>query len=128
MAYASVIIVQHIPAKAALAIACTLVSGAFGAGVSFQLARDANNLAIAAAVAPVATQADNARQEAFHCEQELRTLRHDLARGIGRALARSPQPQVRDWAGKVAKEFYEREIAQGVPEDVALQHTFESDL
>lgn len=76
-------------------------------------------------LSPLVINAKAAREEAFHCNEQIRSLRSDLARGFGRAL--TPKLAGRDEAGKAALRQYERELSQGVPADVAMRHVLEGD-
>lgn len=117
----------HVPLRTALVLAVSIASSAFGAGVAVMRAQDAAQVAIGDAIAPVKMQADAARADAMKCEGELSALRADLAYGVGRALAGSDKASARDWAGKTARQFYERDRRES-GEAAALRHVFDSDF
>lgn len=119
---------SHVPLKVVLATTISLVSGAFSAGVTYQVAKDSARAEIAAAVEPAISAAKAAQSAALAQEGEIRALQADLARGIGRCLSSRNDASARDWAGKTAKQFFERELGEGVPRETALQHVMESDF
>ena len=111
-----------------LTIVIGLVASAVSAGITYQVQRDKIRSETGDAVAPALAAAKAAQADAFSLRQDVRQLQHDLARGVGRCLSRDPSPSARDWAGKQALAFFEREVAEGVPPDAALRHVFESDF
>lgn len=120
----------RVPAKLhthkALVAAVGLISSAFGAGAGTQLVMEKARSEVAGMIAPVKTQADEARREAFALQQEIRALRRDLSRGFGRALV--PAFPGRDAAGKAALRMYENELLHGASPEQAMRAVVESDF
>jgi hypothetical protein len=124
------IAIIKVPAKVqthkALVFLVGLVSSAFGAGAGTQIALEKARNEVSAMIAPVQTQADEARREAFTLQQDIRQLRVDLARGFGRAL--TPPLPGRDRAGVAALRLYQSELARGTPPAEAMRIVLENDF